>query len=168
MSHSRTYDKLDLLQQAMMGDERMRKAELLDDLRAEIGVVADRLEEDLWELYRFVIRTLYEKVTVYQYVGIYLCKETQFENLYHEGFSSLPPIVRFGEGFLSLAAARGGMVREQIGSRTEVYVPFYRGHHLIGQLVVISDPYDGIDEEDLALFCELASLFESKIEERSS
>ena len=107
-------------------------------------------------------------MTVYQYVGIYLCNGFQFENLYQEGFSALPPVVRFGEGFLSLAAARGGIVREQVGSRTEVYVPFYQGHHLIGQLVVISDPCDGIDEEDLALFCELASLFESKIEECSS
>ncbi|OYD07806.1 hypothetical protein [Paludifilum halophilum] len=143
----------------------MRKADLLDDLRAEIGVVSDKLDGDIEKLYDFSIRSLFEQVPDYRYAGVYLASNGQFHCLCRAGHSILSSVVPFGQGLHSLAAVRGGVVREQTGNRTEVYVPFYRGHHLIGELVIIGEPANSIDEEDIALFCELASLFESKVEE---
>jgi putative methionine-R-sulfoxide reductase with GAF domain len=146
----------------------MRKSDLLDELRSEIGVMSDKMDGGIEELYHFVIECLYEKVPAYQFVGIYLTKPYMFECLSYAGANPYPYRVRFGEGLHSLAAARGGVVREKRGKRTEVFVPFYRGHHLIGELVVVGEPSDQIDEEDIAFFCELASLFESKSEECNS
>ena len=145
----------------------MRKADLLDELRAEIGVVSDRLNGSVSVkgLYRFVAKILYEKVSAYRYAGVYLTSGYQFREYCGAGFCSLMPVVPFGEGLLSMAAARGGVVREQMGNRVEIFVPFYRGHHLIGQLVVVGEPVHSVDEEDIALFCEIASLFETKVEE---
>jgi putative methionine-R-sulfoxide reductase with GAF domain len=151
-----------------MGDDPMRKADLMDEIRSKIGVVADKLEGDIEALYRYVIETLYEHVPTYRYVGIYLTHGCEFVRFHHAGYSSHPPVIRFGQGLHSLAAARGKLVRERVGRWTEVLVPFYRGHHLIGELVVIGEPEDGIDEEDLALFREIASLLEAKVEECNS
>mgnify|MGYP001460999735 CR=1 FL=1 len=151
-----------------MGDDPMRKADLMDEIRSKIGVVADKLEGDIEALYRYVIETLYEHVPTYRYVGIYLTQGYEFVRFHYAGYSSYPPAVRFGQGLHSLAAVRGKLVRERVDQWTEVLVPFYRGHHLIGELVVIGEPEDSIDEEDLALFCELASLLEAKVEEFNS
>ncbi|QKG84818.1 hypothetical protein GXN76_10255 [Kroppenstedtia pulmonis] len=145
----------------------MRKADLLDEIRAEIGVVSDGLNGDITELFEFTVQSLYRKVPAYQCVGVYLVSNGKFRCMCQAGQRYLSPIIPFGEGLHSLAAARGGVVREQSENRTEVYVPFYRGHHLIGELVMIGEPGESIDEEDISLFCEIASLFESKVEECS-
>ena len=134
-----------------MGDDPMRKADLMDEIRSKIGVVADKLEGDIEALYRYVIETLYEHVPTYRYVGIYLTHGYEFVRFHHAGYSSHPPVIRFGQGLHSLAAARGKLVRERVGRWTEVLVPFYRGHHLIGELVdrrrrtvvVGGDPVEG-------------------------
>ncbi len=146
----------------------MRKADLLDELRSEIGVVSDKSACDIGKLYQFVCDILVERVPVYQSVSIYIAHSAAFQLKYHKGNRLLPEKVPFGEGLFSLAAVRGGIVREKIGTRTEVFVPFYRGHHLVGELVVISVPGGIIDDEDVTLFCELASLFESKVNECNS
>jgi L-methionine (R)-S-oxide reductase len=153
----------------IMGDgSEMRKADLLDEIRAEIGVVSDRLGGSIERLYRFVPQVLYEKVSAYRYVGVYLTSGYQFTEFYGAGCYSLMTVVPFGCGLHSVAAARGGVVREQTGDQVEVYVPFYRGHHLIGELVVVGTPVRSVDEEDIALFCEIASLLETKVEECNS
>lgn len=146
----------------------MRKADLLDELRSEIGVESDKSAGEIGRLYRFVCDILVEKVPIYQSVSIYLTHSATFQCEYHKGDRLLPDAVPFGEGLFSLAAVRGGIVREKIGTRTEVFVPFYRGHHLVGELVVISAPGGIIDDEDVTLFCELASLFETKVKECNS
>lgn len=143
----------------------MWKADLLDEIRAEIGVVSDRLEGSIEGLYRFVPEILYDRVPAYRYVGVYLTSGYRFEEFYGAGICSLLPVVPFGRGLHSVAAARGGVVREQTGEQVEVYVPFYQGHHLIGELVVVGTTVRSVDEEDLALFCEITSLLESKMEE---
>lgn len=140
----------------------MRKADLLDELRAEVGVVSDKTNRSVNELYRFVTYTLHNKMDAYQYTGIYLVSGWYFRRFCEAGISPHPPAVRFGEGLHSLAAARGGIVREQVEEEVHVLVPFYRNHHLIGQLVVFGKA-EMIDDEDIAFFAELASLFESKM-----
>ncbi|PTX65054.1 putative methionine-R-sulfoxide reductase with GAF domain [Melghirimyces profundicolus] len=143
----------------------MRKADLLDEVRAEIGVVSDRLNGSVERLYRSVAKVLYQKVPAYRYAGVYLTSGYQFREFCGAGFCPHVPVVPFGQGLFSLAAARGSVVREQTGAQVEIFVPFYRGHHLIGQLVVVGTPVHHIDEEDIALFNEIASLFETKVEE---
>lgn len=146
----------------------MRKADLMDEIRSKIGVMADKLDGDIEALYRYVIETLYEHVPAYRYVGIYLTRGHEFVRFHYAGYSSHPPVIRFGQGLHSLTAARGRLVRERVGRRTEVLVPFYKGHHLIGELVVIGEPEDDIDGEDLALFREITSLLEAKVKECNS
>jgi putative methionine-R-sulfoxide reductase with GAF domain len=88
----------------------MRKSDLLDELRSEIGVMSDKMDGGVEDLYQFVIECLYEKVAAYQYVGIYLTKPYVFECLNHAGDNPYPYRIRFGEGLHSLAAARGDVV----------------------------------------------------------
>ncbi|MBA4542584.1 MULTISPECIES: hypothetical protein [Thermoactinomyces] len=146
----------------------MRKADLLDELRAEIGAMSDKYSSELEKLYQFVCNSLFDNMADYQWVSIYLVEDFSFCLKFERGQTELPPVIPFGEGFMSLAAARGSVVRERIWNRTEVYVPFYHGHHLVGVLVVTGTAGGNIDDEDISLFCELASLFESKVKKCNS
>src|SRR5690606_41843298 len=112
----------------------MRKADLMDEIRSKIGVMADKLDGDIEALYRYVIETLYEHVPAYRYVGIYLTRGHEFVRFHYAGYSSHPPVIRFGQGLHSLTAARGRLVREWVGWRAVVWAPFYIGRHLIGDL----------------------------------
>lgn len=138
----------------------MRKADRLDGLRSEIGVMSDRCSRNLCTLYTFVCDVLFEKMA-YEWVAIYLAKETKFTRIVERGKAILPQSIPFGEELLSIAAARGGAVREKTNNRTEVYVPFYHGQYLIG-IIAVAGSAQSVDDEDVTFFCELASLFETK------
>ncbi|MFC7442284.1 hypothetical protein [Laceyella putida] len=141
----------------------MRKVDLLDELRSEIGVFSDKCEDQIGHLYQFVCDCLQKRMSGYKWVSIYLVQDFSFSLSYQMGETSLPKKIPFGEGLMSVAAARGSMVRERLAEQVEVYMPFYRAHHLIGVLVVVAKQEDVIDEEDITLFMELASLFETKV-----
>ncbi|SFJ05835.1 hypothetical protein [Thermoflavimicrobium dichotomicum] len=143
----------------------MRKADLLDELRSEIGVVSDKCKGEIDVLYRFVCQILYEKVSAYQFVSIYLVKQNCFYCHTFQGSSTLPRIIPFGEGLLSVAAMHAGVMVERVGSTVQAVAPFYCGHHLVGELVILSSPNEKLDDEDISLFHELASLFERKVKE---
>lgn len=138
----------------------MRKADRLDGLRSEIGVMSDRCSRDLNALYTFVCNILFEKMA-YEWVAIYLAEEVEFRCFVKRGEAILPHRVPFGEELLSIAAVRGGVVREKNNERTEVYVPFYHGQYLIG-IIAVAGASQAVDDEDVTFFCELASLFETK------
>jgi putative methionine-R-sulfoxide reductase with GAF domain len=146
-----------------MEDVGMQKADLLDELRMEIGVASDRTEGECAELYQAVCDLMVEKMGTYEEVCIYLSGEDCFVRTYQCGAFVFPFQVPFGEGICSLAAVRGSVVWERVEDRAEVAVPFYRGHHLRGVLTVAGKPGADIDDGDVTLFCELASLFESKV-----
>lgn len=141
----------------------MRKVDLLDELRSEIGVVADTCAGQVAHLYQFVCDTLQKKLAGYQWVSIYWVHDFTFTLGHQAGEASLPKEIPFGEGLISVAAARGSLVCERLADQVEVYLPFYQKHHLIGVLVVFANQSDAIDEEDLSLLMELTSLFESKV-----
>ncbi len=147
------------------GMNLLRKADLLDELRAEIGVVSDKCQGDIEKLYRFVCQILFDKMNSYQYVAIYFAKTDHFRCHIKQGKSSLPLSIPFGEGLFSLAALHGDVIMERVGTTMQAVVPFYRGHHLVGELVVLSAADEGMDDEDLTLFCEIASLLERKVRE---
>ncbi|RAL25976.1 hypothetical protein [Thermoflavimicrobium daqui] len=143
----------------------MNKADLLDELRAEIGVVSDNCHGQIKELYQFVCKRLYEKVAGYQSVSIYLTNEYSFFCYICHGSNALPLVIPFGEEILSLGALHAGVMMKRVGTRLLAVAPFYRGHQLIGELVVQGNLQDEMDDEDLSLFHELATLFERKVKE---
>ena len=69
----------------------MRKADLMDEIRSKIGVMAEKLDGDIEALYRYVIETLYEHVPAYRYIGIYLTRGYEFVRFHYAGYSSHPP-----------------------------------------------------------------------------
>jgi L-methionine (R)-S-oxide reductase len=146
----------------------MRKADLLDELRSQIGVVSDRCRGDLDVLYQSVCDKMMELMGGYRWTAIYMKEKTEFLCRFQCGQRSLPEQIPFGEGNISLAAVRGGIVWERAGDRVEVYAPFYRGHHLTGVLVVVAEAEGAIDDEDVSLICELTSLFEAKMKEHNT
>ena len=80
-----------------MGDDPMRKADLMDEIRSKIGVVADKLEGDIEALYRYVIETLYEHVPTYRYVGIYLTDQKLPANSIGKGGKTLDDFYRIAD-----------------------------------------------------------------------
>ncbi|WP_124727746.1 hypothetical protein [Staphylospora marina] len=144
----------------------MEKSDLLDELRSEIGAVSDRCQGDLDPLYRFVCNKLTERMAGYHWTAIYMKEHTEFACRYERGRRFLPERIPFGEGNISRAAVRGGLVWERCRDRVEVYAPFYRGHHLTGVLVVVAQSGGVVDDGDVSLILELVSLFESKMQEQ--
>jgi hypothetical protein len=139
----------------------VNRADLFDELRAEIGCKAD-LCDRIEELYAFTCKTMFEMVPEYEAVSIYMARETFFERVYHSGKSRLPVKIQFGDHLLSIAAVRGDLVCEKIQGKVQACMPFYRGHHLLGVLVVEVEKGKEIDDEDFTFFSELSSLFENR------
>ncbi|MBA4601206.1 hypothetical protein [Thermoactinomyces mirandus] len=138
----------------------MRKADLFDELRAEIGAVSDRCSNQIETLYHFVCEILVQRVNDYNWSAIYLTDEYSFYlcSVYSNNY--LPEVIPFGEDFLSVVAARGEVVIKHKNEKTGIYVPFYRGHHLVGVLMVEGS---NLDAEDVALLEEIGLLFQTKV-----
>jgi L-methionine (R)-S-oxide reductase len=144
----------------------MEKADLFDDIRSRIGVLADRCGEELAPVYPFVCELLAMRVKTYSSVLIYLVEKACFKKSYYSGKLALKPMYIFGDGMLSIAAVRGGVVYEKRQNTCEVYFPFYSGHHLIGVMVVLGELDAEFDDADLTLLAEITSLFEAKLKGR--
>lgn len=142
----------------------MEKSDLFDELRAEIGCVADSWDGDLAKLYQAICQLVQSQIHYYECVSIYLTKEGCFERKFHQGIDQLPDIIPYGEEELSIAALRGGLSCGTINSISRLCVPFYYGHHLVGEIVVITKYGEQLDDEDYTFFNELASLMENKLQ----
>ena len=140
----------------------VEKAERMDELRMCIGVIADRHQGGLLSFYQSVCQALSEQMESYQSVSVYAVGRGFFYCAAKSGEFHLPERVKFGEGIWTIAAVRGNLVHEWMNNQSFVVAPFYEGHHLRGQLLVVSQPGMQLDEEDTSFFCELASLFASK------
>lgn len=149
--------------------EHVSKADLMDDLRSQIGMFADQCKGDVGELYEVVCQKMVRHIEGYLSVSIYLTQDAHFRKQACAGVGdAMPEKVDFGHGLWSIAAVRGGLVCDRLDEQSHVIVPFYQGHHLVGELVVISKPQAHLDDEDVSLFCELVSLFETKVKECNS
>src|SRR5690606_19324680 len=102
----------------------MSKADLLDELRSQIGVMADRYSDNIEQIFPFVCKVLVNQVDAYQSVFIYLVDSFYFKKCYYSGNHHLLDRYRFGDGKLSIAAVRGNLVCEKRAEKMEVYVPF--------------------------------------------
>ncbi|MGA8941380.1 MAG: hypothetical protein WB502_01485 [Thermoactinomyces sp.] len=138
----------------------MRKADLFDELRAEIGSVSDQCSNQIEPLYHFVCEILVQRVNDYHWAAIYLTDKYSFYLCSVYGNTNLPELVPFGEDQLSVVAARGEVVIKHRHGKIGIYVPFYRGHHLVGVLMVEGSH---LDDEDVALLEEIGLLFQTKV-----
>ncbi|MXQ53742.1 hypothetical protein [Shimazuella alba] len=142
----------------------MDKADLFDELRAEIGSVADGWKGNDAVLYEAVCQLVYDQVEEYKSVSIYLANHDHFKRKFHQGLDYLPEEIPFGETELSIAALRGGLSCHNDNTFIQLCIPFYYGHHLIGEIVIITEPSDNISDDDYTFFCEIASLLENKLQ----
>ncbi len=150
-----------------MGVSILEKSDLFDELRAEIGCVADNWDGDLTKLYQAICQLVHSQIQHYESVSIYLTREGLFERKFHQGIEQLPEVIPYGEEELSIAALRGGLSCSTTNSLSRLCVPFYFGHHLVGEIVVITLHGEQLDDEDYTFFSELASLMENKLQKSS-
>lgn len=140
----------------------MQKADLLDELRAEIGMMSDREPIDFPTFYQFVCSTIKKNMEDYSSVSIYQTERGKFYREYHAGESLYPLNVALGDDLLTVSGMRGEMVWEKIENHHYLAFPFYRGHHLVGSLMVIVPEENKLEEEEILFLGELINLFESK------
>lgn len=140
----------------------VEKAEQMDELRMVIGALSDQHQGPLLTFYEQVCQALHGRMESYLSVSVYTVQKGFFYCAAQGGEIDLPEKVPFGEGIWTIAAVRGNLVHEWMHDRSYVAAPFYQGHHLQGELIVISQSSCQLDEEDMTFFAELISLFESK------
>jgi putative methionine-R-sulfoxide reductase with GAF domain len=140
------------------------KADLFDELRAEIGSVADGWKGNDALLYEAVCQLVFDQVEEYKSVSIYLTNHDHFERKFHQGIEHLPAKIAFGETELSIAALRGGVSSNNDNTFTQLCIPFYYGHHLIGEIVIVSAAQNIVNDDDYTFFSEIASLLENKLQ----
>ncbi|WP_028775451.1 hypothetical protein [Shimazuella kribbensis] len=139
------------------------KSDLFDELRAEIGSVADGWKGNDAVLYEAVCQLVYDQVEAYKSVSIYLTNKDHFERKFHQGVDHLPENIPFGDSELSIAALRGGLSSSSDNTFIKLCIPFYYGHHLIGEIVIAASVQEGINDDDHTFFSEIASLLENKL-----
>ncbi|WP_044642437.1 hypothetical protein [Risungbinella massiliensis] len=140
----------------------MQKADLLDELRAEIGLMSDRYPTEFSIFYKFVCTSIFQSIREYVSVSLYIPEEGFFRREYHAGESVFPIILPFGDDLLTLAGMRGGLLWEKRKHYHFVAYPFYRGHHLAGVLLILTVEDHKLEEEEVLFLGELIHLFENK------
>lgn len=124
----------------------MKKADMLEEVLCKLGLMLDKNDKN--EFYNRVIDLLKGEVIDYSGVGMYLTGEKAFYLYRYEGIfaEELPLVVPFGDGFLSTVAARGEISCEFEPNNQLLYIPFYDGHFLKGELIIRSSQYVDVDE----------------------
>lgn len=125
----------------------MKKADLLEEIRCELGLLVQKVK-DKNEWYQTIIRILQEKIPYYKTIGIYLTNDTAFYYYKHEGdyLDFFEDKIPFGESYLSITAAKGEIACEFEPSGQLIYIPFYKGHYLLGEMIIKSTQF--IDEDE--------------------
>ncbi|MFV9510032.1 hypothetical protein [Tepidibacillus sp. LV47] len=125
----------------------MEKAELLEEIRCELGLLLKNVQ-DKKEWYDTVIHLLKSRIDNYQSIFVYLTDETSF--YYYTHLSDEKEIyqekIYFGDEMLSIVAARGEISCEFIPGGQKIYIPFYRGHHLLGEMIITTSQFVDTDE----------------------
>lgn len=140
----------------------MQKADLLDELRLEIGLMSDRYPTEFSVFYKFVCTSIFRSIREYVCVSLYIPEEGFFRREYHAGESVFPIILPFGDDLLTVAGMRGELLWEKRQHHHYVAYPFYRGHYLAGVLLILTVADHKLEEEEVLFLGELIHLFESK------
>lgn len=141
----------------------MDKAELLDELRLEVGDLMDKHRKDLNLMFQKVCSHVQSRVNEYQGIAVYITEYSEFICRYKAGSIHLPQTQKFGDGPLSITAVRGGLYRERNPRCILICIPFYFGQMVYGIFVVEANPSSQIHDDDITLFTEICSSFENKI-----
>lgn len=126
----------------------MKKADMLEEIICELSLLQKEFTSKT-DWYDTLIHQLKKKVSHYSTVAIYLTDDTSFHYFNHESDANedFEQTITFGEGVLSKTAAKGEITCEFNPSGQELYVPFYDGHRLLGELVIKTNQF--INEDDI-------------------
>ncbi|MFN7251003.1 MAG: hypothetical protein ACK4M9_09450 [Anaerobacillus sp.] len=140
----------------------MNKSDKLDELRLEVGMIADRVSTR-HEFYLGIINTIGKHLPKRFGVAIYLSQNGQFSYLIGTKHISEKKLVKFGEGMFSICSIRGKVTIDSEEGKTKAYAPFYDGHHLIGILYVECQNAEYIvSDEDQIFLHEITRFIEVK------
>lgn len=145
------------------GGSYVDKADLLDEIRLEVGDLIDKHRKDLPLMFQKVCHHIQSRVEDYQGIAVYLTEYPEFIRRHESGSIGLPRVQKFGEGPLSITAVRGGLYRERNLNRILICIPLYLGQNIYGIFVVESNPLSQIHDEDITLFTEVCSSFENRM-----
>ena len=139
-----------LYSKKIYGGVFMKKADLLEEVIYELSLI-QKQKNDKRGFYTDIIRLIKTKVPHYNSITIYLTTENSFYFFKHEGNMEdlLEDMIPFGEGFISLVAAKGEIACEFKPVGQTVYIPFYDGHNLLGEVIINTNQF--IDTEELKL-----------------
>ena len=135
----------------------MKKADLLEEIKCELGLLFQKAKgKNDW--YETIINVLQVKMPYYKTISIYLTNETAFYYYRHEGeyLEFLEKVVPFGESHLSITAARGEIACEFEPNGQLIFIPFYSGHRLLGEMIIKSTQF--IDEDELKFIKQIQEL----------
>ncbi|OIJ13307.1 hypothetical protein BKP37_12470 [Anaerobacillus alkalilacustris] len=113
----------------------MNKSDKLDELRLEIGMIADKVNSR-HEFYLGIITTIARHVPEYFGVAIYQCIDNCYSIFASYGNISENLNVKFGDGMFSICSIRGKVTIHNELYATKAYAPFYNEQHVIGVLYV--------------------------------
>ncbi len=136
----------------------MNKSDKLDELRLEVGMIADRVSTRN-DFYRGIINTIGTHLPNSFGMAIYHCENGYFHRFISFGYLSEHKVEKYGDGLLSICGIRGNLTIHNEHNKTLAYAPFYDGHHLLGILLAeCQDPSYVVTEEDI-IFLEEISKF---------
>ncbi|OIJ09750.1 hypothetical protein BKP35_14760 [Anaerobacillus arseniciselenatis] len=140
----------------------MNKSDKLDELRLEVGMVADKVNtrEDF---YSGIINIIGSHLPVGCGVAIYGCDNGYFSNIVSYGKVNEKKYSKYGDCMFSVCSIRGKVTIQTEANSIKAYAPFYDGHHLIGILFIEFQTVNyKITEEDFIFLEEIARYIEIK------
>jgi L-methionine (R)-S-oxide reductase len=138
------------------------KSEVLDEIRLQIGRYGDISIGTLSLIEKVNQLIVYGKY-IYKGSYFYSCVSNAFHLVAQAGEMKPKTTVSFGENYLTLCALRGERQVFKTYNGTQIYVPCYKGHHLIGVLVVISDAHHKINQDDYDFLSEVVEYVKNKM-----
>lgn len=141
---------------------RHSKSEVLDELRYEIGKLGDTYQSAI-QLIEEAVKKIVRSDYIYSTSCIYKCDHNGFYLLTRAGAEHVPNYVPFGHNHHSLCAIRGKKQVFVTKRYTQIYIPCYQGHHLIGMLVVYSLSFNIINRDDLDFLSETVSYLKGRL-----
>jgi L-methionine (R)-S-oxide reductase len=138
------------------------KSEALDEIRLQIGRYGDETM-GAQSLIERVNRLIVFDGYVYKGSYVYSCMRDAFHLIAQTGELQTKVKVPFGENYLSLCALRGRRQVFKTYNGNQVYVPCYKGHHLLGELVVVSGPHQEINQDDYDFLSEVVEYVKNKL-----
>lgn len=140
----------------------MNKSDKLDELRLEVGMVADQALTRM-DFYFGIINSLGKHIPDKFAVAIYYCDEYFFSRIANYGDLTEKKREKFGDGAFSICSIRGKVVINNEYGRYKAYAPFYEGQQLIGVFYVeCSDCNYEVTDEDLVFLKEIIRYIEIK------